>query len=82
MFEIILGFNLRSAFWEWRNNARALKRHELALLDLSDRCATNVKRDFFKKWRVNYKKTHMFNKTLRRYAAPERMMCCSFVWRR
>lgn len=66
MFEIILGFNLKAAFWEWRNNARSLKRHELALMDLSDRCATNKKREYMKVWIVNFRKTHQFKKTLKR----------------
>jgi hypothetical protein len=66
VFDIILGFNLRSAFWEWRSNARALKRQELALLDLSERCATTTKRQFFKVWIANYRKTHAFKKALRR----------------
>jgi len=66
VFEIILSFNLKAAFWEWRNNARSLKRHELALMDLTDRCATNQKRAFMKVWIVNYRKTHQFKKTLKR----------------
>ena len=67
MFEIILQFNLKSAFSEWRSTARAMKRHQLALLDLKDRCAVNTKRAHFTVWMRNYKKTHMFNKALRRY---------------
>ena len=66
VFEIILDFNMRSAFHEWRANARALKRQEIALLDLSDRCATTTKRQFFKVWMKNYRTTHAFKKTLRR----------------
>jgi hypothetical protein len=66
VFDIILGFNMRSAFWEWRANARALKRHELQLMDLTDRCATNSKRQFFKVWLKNYRTTHAFKKALRR----------------
>lgn len=66
MFDIILHFNLRSAFWEWRTTARALKRQEMQLLDLTERCAATTKRQFFKAWLQNYRKTHASKKTLRR----------------
>lgn len=66
VFDIILSFNLRSAFWEWRSTARALKRQEMQLLDLTERCASTKKRQFFKVWLQNYRQTHAFKKTLRR----------------
>jgi len=67
VFEILLAFNMKTAFSQWRANARCLKRFELNLLDLQDRCQVNAKRSFFKLWRRRYVETHAFKKALRRF---------------
>jgi hypothetical protein len=69
VFEILLRFNLESAFCAWRTQTRALKRHELALLDLTDLCATNIKRARFKHWLQRYRETHAKMRVLKRYVA-------------
>ena len=66
VFEILLGFNLKSAIWKWKHQIKAMKRYELALMDLQDKCHVNTKRIFFKDWYLKYKIHHTNKKILKR----------------
>lgn len=67
VFDIALGHQLRSALLKWKYTVRAIVRQERDLQYFKEKSFTKVVKEFWRKWRQEWKKSKNYRLALHRY---------------